>query len=394
MRPIVSRIFLTNSACDGRAGRAAIMVMLALVGPSVFGQEIDGDRLKTHVATLASKEYGGRRGEGADKAREYVRASFVASRLRPAFGDSYEQAIPGVGPGEVLGRNVAAILDGAGDGIKDEFILVAAHFDHLGVRGEVLYPGADDNASGVAMLLEVARCLAAEPPARRRSVLFVGFDLEERALWGSRYMVEHMPVPLDKVKLMLTADMIGRSLGGIASPYVFAMGTENAQMTRPWLERGADGLPIKVGRLGSDLLLLDRSDYGPFRSRKVPYLFFSTGENPRYHQPTDTPETLDYPKLTAISRLIHRVVKQSIVVEPAPTWAPAPAPDIAEAATLRDVIRLLLENREALAIKGPIVVLMRGTLANLDAIVARGAMTTAERSRVVRAAQAILLAVF
>ena len=77
--------------------------------------------------------------------------------------------------------------------------------------------------------------------------------------------------------------------------------------TAPWIDQAARDQPLKVGLLGSDVLVLNRSDYGPFRTRHVPFLFFSTGENPRYHSPDDTPETLDYPKLTAISRVIHRV---------------------------------------------------------------------------------------
>ena len=103
----------------------------------------------------------------------------------------------------------------------------------------MLYPGADDNASGVAMMLEVARCLAAAPERPRRSVMFVGFDLEEIGLWGSRYFVEHPPVPLERVALFVTADMIGRSLGGVCDPYVFVMGTEHAPGLRPWIERAA-----------------------------------------------------------------------------------------------------------------------------------------------------------
>src|SRR5262249_32677577 len=142
------------------------------------------------------------------------------------------------------------------------------------------------------------------PERPRRSVMFVGFDLEEVGLFGSRYFIEHMPVPLERVKLILTADMIGRALGGVCTSQVFVMGSEHAPGLRPWIESSARGEPVAVGLLGSDLLVMNRSDYGPFRARKVPYLFFSTGENPRYHSPDDTAETLDYPKLAAISRVI------------------------------------------------------------------------------------------
>src|SRR5262249_17959507 len=162
-----------------------------------------------------------------------------------------------------------------------------AHFDHLGVRNGLLYPGADDNASGVAMMLEVARSVVGAPERPKRSVMFIGFDLEEIGLYGSRYFVEHSPVPLDKIALFLPADMIGRSLGGICQPYVFVFGTEHAPAVRPWVEEAGRRQPVTVGMMGTDLLVLDRSDYGPFRARGVPYLFFSTGENPTYHTPAD-----------------------------------------------------------------------------------------------------------
>ena len=143
------------------------------------------------------------------------------------------------------------------------------------------------------MMLEVARAIAQGPERPRRSVMFVGFDLEEIGLYGSRYFVEHPPVPLDRIALFLTADMIGRALGGVCEPYVFVMGTEHSPGLRPWIERAARDRPITVGLLGTDLLMVNRSDYGPFRAREVPFLFFSTGENPRYHTPHDTPETLE-----------------------------------------------------------------------------------------------------
>ena len=164
--------------------------------------------------------------------------------------------------------NVGACLIGADPALRDEWIIVSAHYDHLGVRGGVLYPGADDNASGVAMMLEVARCLVEAPEPPRRSVMFVGFDLEEIGLFGSRYFVEHPPVPLGRVKLFLTADMIGRSLGGVCGAHAFVMGTEHSPGLRPWIEESAAGEPVTLGTLGTDLLVLNRSDYGPFRARR------------------------------------------------------------------------------------------------------------------------------
>ncbi len=117
--------------------------------------------------------------------------------------------------------------------LKNEWVIVSAHYDHLGVRGGVLYPGADDNASGVAMMLEVARSMAAQLDPPRRSLMFIGFDLEEIGLFGSRYFVAHPPVRLQQVVLFITADMIGRSMAGVCDDLVFVLGTENAPGLRP-----------------------------------------------------------------------------------------------------------------------------------------------------------------
>jgi hypothetical protein len=356
----------------------------------------DEGRLRAEVTTLASPEYAGRRGEGGRKAAAHLVAAFRALGLEPLFDGDFEQPIPGDAPGRDQGRNVGARLDGSDPALRDEWIIVSAHYDHLGVRGGVLYPGADDNASGVAMMLEVARALVQSPATERprRGVMFIGFDLEEVGLFGSRYFVEHSPVPLDRIKLFVTADMIGRSLGGVCASNVFVMGSEHAPALRPWIEASARGEPVAVGMLGSDMLLLDRSDYGPFRAKKVPYLFFSTGENPLYHSPRDVAETLDYAKLTAISRVILGVIRRAAAADALPGWNPAPDLPIAEAITVRDVLKVLLEHRAALKVPPVQVFLMTNTVRSLDAVVARGAITPEERTSMVNVTRLVLLSLF
>lgn len=355
----------------------------------------DPARLKAHVAKLASPEFGGRRDAGAMKTRAYLVAQFKALGLPPLFAEGYEQKVPGVDPKIVAGKNVGAKLVGSDPKLRDEWVIVSAHYDHLGERDGRLYPGADDNATGVAMMIEVARSLVESPTKPKRSVMFVGFDLEEAGLWGSRYFAEHMPVPLEKVKLFVTADMIGRALGGVCERQVFVMGSEHIAPIRESLERSSVGLPIEVGTLGADVLLIDRSDYGPFRSRKVPFLFFSTGENPCYHTPEDTPETIDYPKFTAISRLIYGVVREAVVGEaPLPKWSDSPDHPLAEALTIRDVFKLMLEHRQELKISGTQAFIMRNAIRNLDAIASRRVYTPGERAGLIRVAQAILATVF
>src|SRR5262249_17851088 len=150
------------------------------------------------------------------------------------------------------------------------------------------------------------------PAPPKRSVMFIGFDLEEAGLFGSRYFVAHSPVPLERVALFVTADMIGRSLAGVCGDHVFVMGTEHAPGLRHCIAEAGRGGRLTVDLMGADILVLNRSDYGPFRSRSVPFLFFTTGENPRYHTPQDTADTLDHPKMTEIAQMIHQVVRTAL----------------------------------------------------------------------------------
>ncbi len=142
------------------------------------------------------------------------------------------------------------------------------------------------------------------------------------------------------------------------------------------------------------MLVIDRSDYGPFRSRKIPYLFFTTGENPAYHTPRDVAETLDYPKLEAISRLIHSVVRQGVDGTVEPTWAAKADYPVAEALAVRSVLKTLLAHKEALKIGDYQVNLMGQTIRTIDEIAGRGSMTPSERSKIARTAQVILFTVF
>jgi hypothetical protein len=369
------------------------LLVVATVSHAADPLEPTEKRLKAHVAELASADYAGRRGEGARKAADYVAFHFKALKLEPLFDGRFDQPIPDKRPGEIQGRNVGAFLRGSDPRLRDEWVIVGTHFDHLGIRRGMLFPGADDNASGVAMMLETARAIANAPQRPKRSVMFIGFDLEEIGLFGSRYFAEHSPVPLDRVALFVTADMIGGSLAGVCHGHVFVLGSEHAPEVRPWIDDSARGQRVKVGLLGSDLLLLNRSDYGPFRTRRIPYLFFTTGESENYHKPSDTPESLDYAKVEAISRLIHGVVRRAAFAEARPQWKAIADNPLNEAITIREVMRCLLANREKLEIGAFQVSLMTNTVRTLDGIVSRGAITPEERTAVVRVAQIVLATV-
>ena len=167
-RRVIRAIAILAAIALGSAARAQ-QPRSAPVAP-----QPDQERLEAVVRKLASPEMEGRRGEGGRKAAAFLIEEFRRLKLEPLFPGQFVQEIPAAEPGRIQGRNVGAVLRGSDPALRDEWVIVAAHYDHLGVREGVLYPGADDNASGVAMMLEVARSLTrigpdapAEPDVHR-----------------------------------------------------------------------------------------------------------------------------------------------------------------------------------------------------------------------------------
>jgi len=216
--------------------------------------------------------------------------------------------------------NVAGLIEGRAPALRRETVIFSAHYDHLGTRDGKVLPGADDNASGVAGLLELARMFAAAG-APRRSLLFLAFGAEEAGLLGSYYYVAHPLRPLATTRAVINLDMIGRderpseqteglveiapdtsnelNLVGIhASPELFALIERENQ---------AVGLQLnpKWDRDGV-LNVLWRCDHFPFLLRGVPAVWLFNGFTPDYHTPDDTPEKINYAKMEKIVRLAWR----------------------------------------------------------------------------------------
>lgn len=308
---------------------------------------ITPEHVTPHLAYLASPEREGRDDWGKVEAREYIIALFKESGLHPLFDGSYLQAVPEFGHAgdapPVVGQNIGGYVRGTDPELRDEWIIVNAHYDHLGIRRGRIYPGADDNASGLAMLIEVARQVSRNPT--RRSIAFVSFDLEEKLLWGSRWFVAHPPMPLEQMKCCLTADMIGRSLGGLDFPVVFALGAEHSEQVKAALDAVAPTPPLEVARLGIEIVGI-RSDYGPFYYKRIPFLFFSTGEHPDYHTPRDTFERLDIPKVANVSTLMLGITQELGNLAQPITWNALPPPDLEEVQAVARVTQLLLNADE------------------------------------------------
>jgi hypothetical protein len=361
--------------------------------------DIRVDELKAHVYRLASRDFMGRRGPGAARAALHVATAFQRLQLAPAFGDSYFQPIPWPladldrSKDSFVGRNVGAVMPGSDPMLKDEWIVLSAHFDHLGKKDDKMFPGADDNASGVAMLLEVAERFVLQEAKPKRTVLFVAFDQEESGLLGSRHFAAQPPRDLQKLKAFLTADMIGRSMVNLMDEYVFALGSETSPQLRRLLETVSPGKGLTVGRIGADLIGT-RSDYGPFRDRKVPYLFFSTGQHPDYHRPTDLPERIDYVKLRKISLWISELTWRLANEAEAPVWDENGKPDLEEARTALELMTRVLDKPKVFPLTEKQRLIVAGVRDRLHGIVQRGEVTREERTWLVWTARLLMATVF
>jgi len=295
------------------AAAALVLVWLAagaaaadkLAGFHAALESITAEDLQKHVEFLADPEREGREAgtRGGQAAGDYVAAQLAAIHLRGTGpNDGYFQRFaPNF-------RNVLARIEGSGPQLKDEVIVVGAHYDHVGygrsggALGEVgmIHPGADDDASGTAGVLELARAFARLPQAPRRSILFAFWDAEEKGMFGSRHWVAHPTVPLDRVVLLVNFDMIGR--------------LRNDRLTLFGSHTGY-GLRRLASTHNEPPLLIDfrravvpQADHTPFYESDIPVLVFHTGMHPQYHRANDSAALINAPGMQRVVRLAFGVV--------------------------------------------------------------------------------------
>jgi len=199
------------------------------------------------------------------------------------------QATVDLKPRQVESANVIAFLRGSDPSLRDQYVVIGAHHDHLGMGGPgsssrqpdtvAVHYGADDNASGVAGVLEIAERLVADHP--ERSIMFATFGAEEMGLVGSKYLTEHSPVDLSKVQAMINLDMVGRlndqrqlQIGGVGTSPGFEALFDSLN--------GSFGFSLKFSNEG-----YGPSDHAAFYAEDIPVLFLSTGGHPDYHTPAD-----------------------------------------------------------------------------------------------------------
>jgi hypothetical protein len=228
----------------------------------------------------------------------------------------------------VATQNVVAVFEGSDPVLKNEYVALGAHYDHVGigipVNGDAVYNGADDDASGTTALLAMAEALANASMRPKRSVLFVWHTGEEKGLWGSRYFTEYPTVPLQQIVAQINIDMIGRSKiegdtnprnSGLSGPneiYVIGskvMSTELGELTdavnRQYLNVTYD---YRYDDPSDPNRFFFRSDHFNYARKGIPIVFFFAGEHEDYHHPGDSAEKIDYPKMEKITRTIYMTV--------------------------------------------------------------------------------------
>ncbi len=233
----------------------------------------------------------------------------VVDALRGVGLDPFEQPIP-----LCKGANVLAPIPGD----YDRWVIVAAHYDHLGRAGGDTYPGADDNAAAVAILIDVANAMVRSKPSGR-GILFAAFDAEEpphfrTEAMGSEHFARHPTIPLDKIDMMVCMDLVGHAIGGEGTPEavansVFALGAERSEGTGAIVDGLATAVPGAYIRRVDAEVIPPLSDYDAFWRRDVPFMLLTNGRSSRYHTPEDTPEHLDYTKMAATARWLERFVR-------------------------------------------------------------------------------------
>ena len=286
-----------------------ISLWLVIVPTVAYSQETLVDRLRNHVYTLADDSLGGRKAgsENARKAANYIAAQWKEIGINPLVGETYFMPFRGN-----QYNNLVGIIEGSHPDLKNEYIVVGAHYDHLGNKtgkdGEtIIYNGADDNASGSAAVIEIGRKLKDLQPTLQRSVILIAFDAEELGLYGSNEFANNPLVPIKNIKLMLSVDMVGwyRASGYLMYEGVGTMMNGERFILNPNLI--PEGLTVKTKNFEKSLFT--GTDTQGFAQKGVPTLAVTTGLKSPYHKPEDVAELIDYDGMALITEHLTNLIQ-------------------------------------------------------------------------------------
>jgi hypothetical protein len=282
-----------------------------------FASTITAQDLKTHLTIVASKEMEGRETgtQGQRNAAQYIKKQFESFGLLPAPGtENYLQYFPlpyvdsaKLKKGLVNSNacNVVGLIEGSDK--KDEYVFITGHYDHLGMRNDKIYYGADDDGSGTCAVIEIAEAFAKAKAAGhgpRRTIVCMTVSGEEKGLWGSDYYSEHPLFPLEKTSVDLNIDMVGRKdpnrKKGDNNNYVYVIGHDKLSSELPIINESVNNqftkleFDYKYDDPNDNERIFYRSDHYNFAKKGVPILFFFDGIHEDYHKTSDTVDKINF----------------------------------------------------------------------------------------------------
>ena len=280
------------------------LLLLLLLGSKAYAQSPQQERLTKHVYFLASDSLRGRNAgsDDADKAAKYIVQQFEAMGVEPYFKEGYYQPFEKYGTDTY--KNIVGVIPGSDPVLKDEYIIIGAHYDHLGVKNDKVYNGADDNASGTATVIEMARILKGHQSQLKRSIIVVTFDAEEKGLWGSNYLAETLD--LNKIKLMMSIDMVGWLHKGKT---LRLHGVATIKDGKKMIKEEAEKMQLDIDAYDFETSVFGATDTRGFAMKNVPTLYVTTGLKSPYHRPEDDAELIDYEGMDRITNYLAEVTE-------------------------------------------------------------------------------------
>lgn len=304
--------------------KTIILIALFLLSINLFSQNKEEKPLfniERAVYYLASEQLQGRAPStlGDTLSVEYVKNVFESYKIKPLF-DTYFQEVPFKEMASIaknsnqadlkssLSRNVIGVIEGTDKELKNEYIVIGAHLDHLGFGGMMsssrkrdehkIHYGADDNASGVALMLDLARKLSS--CHSKRSIIFIAFACEEKGLIGSKYFVSNLPFPSNQIVGMLNFDMVGM----LKDNNLTVGGSKTSKQSEKIIKKYSDkyNLNIKLSPGG-----IAPSDHASFYLMDIPVFYFTTGADSNYHTPYDVPQRLNYKGIELLSSYAYDI---------------------------------------------------------------------------------------
>jgi aminopeptidase YwaD len=303
------------------------LILFSACSVTRYHSSITAGELRNCEKYLTSPALSGRATgtEGDSLTRIYIREELKKAGLKPFLGNGFQHFsvnvpfIPAnsdtVSHKRVTSANVAMVLGGSDPELKSEYVIIGAHLDHLGMGGRAsssrnrdtiaLHPGADDNASGIAIMIQLAQKLASEKKGFARSIVFVAFSGEEVGLGGSKFFEDSMHDARSKVNLMVNMDMVGRMKEG---NFLQVGGVGTAAGLRDTIANLNDTTKLH-------LTLTDEgsgpSDHFSFYADSIPVIFITTGTHSDYHLPSDTYDKINYDGMVATGDFLYKVIARA-----------------------------------------------------------------------------------